>query len=58
MEEKCKNCSHWQRDGADGICRKNSPKPIVMEAEKQYVIVWPRLGGEESCGDFKPFTVD
>lgn len=58
LEGKCGNCGNWQRDGSDGICRKNSPRPTIMEQGKTYIIVWPRTNANEPCcGDYIPFIV-
>lgn len=50
----CMNCKFWQRDGADGICRKEHPKPIVGW-KGIYSIIWPRTLGDEWCGSFKKY---
>ena len=57
-EERCKSCKFWYRDGADGLCKKNSPRPTVMEQGRVYTIVWPKLKPDESaCGDYELFVV-
>jgi hypothetical protein len=48
----CMNCVFWQRDGADGICRKEHPKPLIGLVAT-YTIIWPRTRGDEWCGSFK-----
>ena len=47
----CKNCKFWQRDGADGICRKDNPKPLIAQSGAvAYSIIWPRTRSDEWCG--------
>jgi hypothetical protein len=59
MEEYCKTCKFWRREGTDGICKKNSPHPTVMEQGKTYVIVWPKIGpNEPACNDHDPFVIE
>jgi hypothetical protein len=55
MEKRCDNCVCWQRDGIDGICRANAPKPIIIQGEGTYNLVWPRTAPDEFCFDcFSP----
>jgi hypothetical protein len=49
----CKECKFWQRDGADGICRREHPKPIIIQTGNvAYSIIWPRTRSDEWCGEF------
>ncbi len=55
MEKKCKNCASWQRDGADGICRRKAPQSIpiaVTKETKEITLAWPRTNPEEWCMQF------
>ena len=52
-ERVCSTCDFWQRDGADGICRKSNPKPVISEAGKLYTAIWPRTNALEWCGGHK-----
>ncbi len=49
---RCSGCRFWTRDGADGICRRDNPKPVIVVAGRVYSIVWPRLKADEWCGNF------
>lgn len=55
--QNCGNCDHWERDGADGICRANAPSPKIVEGGKSYNLVWPRMRADERCGDFVPLDL-
>jgi hypothetical protein len=48
----CRDCKFWQRDGADGICRKDNPKPLIG-LTASYSIIWPRTRSDEWCGGFQ-----
>jgi hypothetical protein len=50
----CKECRFWERDGADGICRKEHPKPLIA-MNAVYSIIWPRTRSDEWCGSFENF---
>lgn len=56
-EKKCSSCKFWNRDGADGICRKKSPSPTVVKDGGPYTLVWPRTKDNEWCGEFEEFSV-
>ena len=55
-ETKCFNCEYWQRDGGDGICRCDHPKPAIVENGKSYVVVWPKTNANDWCSRFKSFA--
>jgi len=56
-KDKCPKCKFWQRDGSDGICRKNAPSPGIIKEGGPYILVWPRTNDKEWCSEFKPFKV-
>jgi hypothetical protein len=49
---ECCTCAYWQRDGADGICRRDCPTPRIMPAGEKYTLVWPRTDANERCGEW------
>ena len=49
MEPKCANCFYWQRDGSDGLCMGSAPQSRIMEAGKEYTLVWPRTEPDKRC---------
>lgn len=57
-KKTCGSCDHWERDGADGICRAIAPRPAVVQAGMQYNIVWPRTRADERCGAWQPVNLD
>lgn len=48
---QCLTCECWQRDGMDGICRRNAPKPAIVESGKNLTVCWPRTAGTDFCVD-------
>jgi len=56
MERFCKNCDFWKRDGSDGVCKKNAPRPKLVQslANAAYSIVEPRKNADDWCGEFIP----
>ena len=48
----CRDCRFWQRDGADGICRKGHPNPLTG-LSANYSLIWPRTRSDEWCGSFE-----
>lgn len=56
-KKTCGNCDHWERDGADGICRGGTPRPTIVLAGQQYNIVWPRTRSDERCGGWTPVNL-
>jgi len=47
---KCCECQAWERDGADGICRRKSPVPACLPNNaKGFTLVWPRTKANEGC---------
>ena len=53
----CMKCDVWQRDGMDGICRRNAPKSIIAP-KGVYSIVWPRTRADEGCGEGIPLSLE
>ncbi len=51
----CMDCRFWQRDGVDGICRREHPKPLIG-LNAAYSIIWPRTRGDEWCGSFQKYS--
>ena len=49
MYIKCEDCLAWQREGADGICGRDNPKPKIMEAGQKLVVVWPKTNPFDGC---------
>jgi len=50
IEEHCGSCRYWQQYGtfaAVGVCRRRPPV-VISEAHT----VWPRVGGEDWCGEW------
>jgi len=46
----CKDCKAWERDGADGICCKNAPRPECLPIDKKgYTLVLPRTQANGGC---------
>jgi hypothetical protein len=48
----CAKCEYWKRDGVDGICFGGTPKPQIVEKDKQFVVMWPRTQADEFCSTF------
>ena len=53
----CDNCYYF-RDRKDdfGLCRKNSPAPILMREDEDddepVIVQWPIMCEDEWCGDW------
>lgn len=71
QEENCYKCKFWKQQSfeneysgnpeeltggdLDGLCKRNSPKPLVSESpnmEDSVFVRWPTTYADESCGDF------
>lgn len=61
-EERCENCGLWEKSDDPekkdfGICHANAPRPAVISQigtiEATYTIVWPMLGKDDWCGQWK-----
>ncbi len=53
----CAKCKYWDNSAADnGECRRNSPQAVVfkVDAEVEYVSVFPKTKENDWCGDFQP----
>ena len=47
----CADCSHFDRHGTDGVCRRYAPQPCGEPFE---VTRWPETRAVDGCGDGAP----
>ena len=53
MNKECATCQKWKRDGADGICYAETPKPIIVPEGQVYMLIRPRTQPDDpGCNSY------